>query len=65
MANGQLWLGTGNVVDTNINIGSVSTSGYDINIGYTGVEIGRFGSLAFNLTGTYLIDLITEPGPGI
>ncbi len=63
--NGQLWLGTGNVVDTNINIGSVSTTGYDINIGYTGVEIGRFGSLAFNLTGTYLIDLITEPGPGI
>ena len=63
--NGLLWLGTGNVIDTNINIGSVSTSGYDINIGYTGVEIGRFGSLAFNMTGTYLIDLITEPGPGI
>ncbi|HET8690553.1 MAG TPA: TonB-dependent receptor [Steroidobacteraceae bacterium] len=63
--NGQLWIGSGNVLDTNINIGSLSTTGYDINIGYTGVEIGRFGSLAFNLTGTYAIDLITQPAPGI
>jgi len=62
---GQLWVGQGHVVDTNINIGSLSTTGYDINIGYTGLEIGRFGSLAFNMTGTYLIDLITQPAPGI
>jgi iron complex outermembrane recepter protein len=62
---GQLWLGTGHVEDTNINIGSLSTTGYDVNIGYTGLEIGRFGSLSFNLTGTYLIDLITQPAPGI
>jgi outer membrane receptor protein involved in Fe transport len=64
-ANGQLWIGNGNVLDTNINIGSLSTTGYDVNIGYTGLEIGRFGSLAFNLTGTYAIDLITQPAPGI
>ena len=51
--------------DLNINIGSLSTTGYDVNIGYTGVEIGRFGSLSFNLTGTYLVDLITQPAPGI
>jgi outer membrane receptor protein involved in Fe transport len=63
--NGQLWVGQGHVVDTNVNIGSLSTTGYDINVGYTGVEIGRFGSLAFNLTGTYLIDLINQPAPGI
>ncbi len=63
--NGQLWIGSGNVVDTNINIGSLSTTGYDVNIGYTGVQIGRFGSLAFNLTGTYAVDLITQPAPGI
>jgi outer membrane receptor protein involved in Fe transport len=63
---GQLWTnGAGYVADPNVNIGSLSTSGYDINIGYTGVGIGRFGSLAFNLTGTYLLDLITLPAPGI
>jgi len=62
--NGQLWVGDGNVVDTNINIGTKSTKGYDINIGYTGLEIGRFGSLSFNLTGTLIDELITEPGPG-
>ena len=63
--NGQLWIGQGHVVDTNINIGSLSTTGYDVNIGYTGVEIGRFGSLSFNMTGTYVVDLITQPAPGI
>jgi outer membrane receptor protein involved in Fe transport len=63
--NGQLWVGTGNVVDLNTNIGSLETTGYDINIGYTGLEIGRFGSLGFNLTGTYLDELITTPTPGL
>ena len=62
--NGQLWIGQGHVVDTNINIGSLSTTGYDVNIAYTGVEIGRFGSLSFNMTGTYVVDLITQPAPG-
>ncbi|MGE0030506.1 MAG: TonB-dependent receptor plug domain-containing protein [Steroidobacteraceae bacterium] len=63
--NGSLWIGSGNVIDTNINIGSLSTKGYDLNVTYTGLEIGRFGSLNFNMTGTYLDELITEPGPGI
>jgi outer membrane receptor protein involved in Fe transport len=63
--NGQLWVGTGNVIDTNINIGSLSTKGYDLNATYTGLEVGRFGSLSFNLTGTLVDELITEPGPGI
>jgi outer membrane receptor protein involved in Fe transport len=62
---GQLWIGTGHIQDLNINIGSVSTTGYDVNVGYTGLEVGRFGSLAFNLTGTYLIDLVTQPAPGL
>jgi outer membrane receptor protein involved in Fe transport len=62
---GQLWLGSGNVIDTNINIGAVETSGIDINASYAGLEIGSFGELNFNLTGTYLQDLITEPGPGL
>jgi outer membrane receptor protein involved in Fe transport len=63
--NGQLWVGDGHVIDTNINIGAKSTTGYDVSIGYTGLEIGRFGSLGFNMVGTYLVDLVTESGPGI
>jgi outer membrane receptor protein involved in Fe transport len=62
---GQLWIGSGHVQDLNINIGSLSTTGYDVNVGYTGLEMGRFGSMAFNLTGTYLIDLIAQPAPGL
>jgi outer membrane receptor protein involved in Fe transport len=62
--NGSLWNGQGNVLDTGINIGSVQTKGYDLNVSYTGVEIGRFGSLGFNLTGTLLDELITDPGGG-
>ena len=63
--NGQLWVGNGNVVDLNINIGSVQTKGWDLNASYTGLEMGRFGSLNFNLTGTLLDELITDPGPGL
>ena len=64
--NGTLWVGNIPFVeDTNINIGSKYTRGYDFNASYTGVEIGRFGSLAFNLTGTLLDELTTSPAPGI
>ncbi len=62
---GQLWIGTGHVRDLNTNIGSLSTKGYDLQVNYTGVEIGRFGSLNFNLTGTLLDELITQPVPGL
>jgi outer membrane receptor protein involved in Fe transport len=61
---GQIWVGEGHVVDLNTNIGALSTTGYDLNVQYSGLEIGRFGSLAFNLTGTYLDELITDPGGG-
>ncbi len=63
--NGSLWRGAGNVTDLNVNIGSLETTGYDLNVNYSGLEIGTFGSLNFNLTGTYLDELITVPGPGI
>ena len=64
--NGTLWVGNiPFVADTNINIGSKNTRGYDFNASYTGVEIGRFGSLAFNLTGTLLDELTTKPAPGL
>jgi len=62
---GQLWLADGHVVDTNINIGSLEAEGIDVNFAYSGVEIGRFGSLNFSIVGTYFDKLITEPGPGI
>ena len=62
---GQLWVGTGHVEDLNTNIGSLSTKGYDLNVTYSGLEMGRFGSLNFNLTGTLVDELITEPAPGI
>ena len=60
---GQLWIGDGFVEDLNLNIATLETTGYDINVSYTGLEMGRFGSLAINLTGTYLDELVTDPGP--
>jgi outer membrane receptor protein involved in Fe transport len=64
-ANGSLWRGDGNVQDLNINIGSLSTKGWDVSLSYTGVELGGLGELSFNLVGTVLDELITVPGPGI
>jgi len=63
---GQLWTdGSGFIDDFNINIGSLSTKGFDLNASYTGLELGRFGSLTFNLTGTLLDELVTQPTPGL
>jgi len=59
---GQLWIGTGNVDDLNTNIGGLATSGVDLNLNYNGFDIGSWGSLTFNLTGTWLKELITDPG---
>lgn len=67
-ANGQLWVGTGNVIDLNTNVGGLKTSGIDINSNYRidledmGVGTGNYGSLAFNFTGTYLDELVVDPG---
>ena len=63
---GTLWVGNiPYVEDLNTNIGSLYTRGIDVNASYTGVGVGRFGSLAFNLTGTLLDELTTIPGAGI
>ena len=62
---GNLWRGDGFVEDLNINIGSLSTKGWDLSLTYSGVELGGLGELSFNLTGTLLDELITEPGPGV
>ena len=43
----------------------METKGYDFNLSYTGLEMGRFGSLSLNLTGTFLDELTTQPAPDI
>jgi len=58
---GQLWIGTGHVEDLNTNIGGLTTSGYDINANYS-MDIGGMGGLSFQLIGTLLEELITDPG---
>lgn len=63
-ASGSLWLNSnGFVTATNVNTGSLSTSGVDVNLGYA-FDMGGNGDLALNATGTYLIDLVTESLPG-
>ncbi len=65
---GALWLNDGNVIDTNVNIGGVTTSGVDFNANY-GFDLERFGlptygSLAFSFVGTLLNELETDTGLG-
>ncbi len=67
-ANGQLWVGDGNVQDLNTNIGGLSTSGVDIVANY-GMDLADwgmtdYGSLAFNFVGTWLESLETDTGLG-
>jgi len=64
-ANGSLWIGSGHVDDLNINIGGIETSGVDVNMNYAGLDLGRAGKFNFNLTGTWLDKLETDPLPGI
>jgi outer membrane receptor protein involved in Fe transport len=64
-SNGALWIGTGHVDDLNVNIGGLSTKGVDLNVNYTGLDLGSVGKLGFNLTGTYLKDKGYDPLPGI
>jgi outer membrane receptor protein involved in Fe transport len=58
---GQLWIGAGRVEDLNTNIGGLQTSGVDINASYA-FEIGSMGGINLHLVGTYLEELITDPG---
>lgn len=67
-ANGQLWVGTGNVVDLNTNIGGMSTSGLDVAANYRmdladyGLE--KAGTLGFTMVGTWLNSLEVDTGLG-
>ena len=59
-ANGSLWIGSGNVQDLNINIGSLVTKGFDVQVGYNNISLGNFGKLSLNLQGTKTKELITD-----
>ncbi|WP_256325867.1 TonB-dependent receptor domain-containing protein [Sphingomonas sp. YR710] len=63
--NGSLWLSNnGYVIDTNLNIGSVSTKGIDVAAAYTS-RIGKYGTISVSLVGTYLDKLKTDTGVGV
>ena len=62
--NGSLWINqSGYITATNINTGSLKTSGLDINASYS-YDLGSAGGVSFDLVGTYLIDLKTLELPG-
>jgi outer membrane receptor protein involved in Fe transport len=65
---GTLWVGSGQVSDTNTNIGGMSTSGLDIAANY-GVDLADwgmadYGSLNFSFVGTWLRSLEFDTGLG-
>ncbi|MDH7641085.1 TonB-dependent receptor domain-containing protein [Sphingomonas oryzagri] len=64
-SNGSLWLSpNGYVVDTNVNIGGLRTKGIDVAASYT-QDIGKLGSLGFQLNGTWLDSLKTTLFGGV
>lgn len=64
-ASGSLWVvPTGYVTATNVNTGSLSTSGIDVAANYGFDLPGNWGGMDLALQGTYLIDLLTESLPG-
>ncbi len=60
---GSLWI-NGQVVATNVNIGTTETAGWDANMLYN-LQMGDWGALNFNLVGTYIDKLVYEPLPGV
>jgi outer membrane receptor protein involved in Fe transport len=62
---GTLWLsGGGFITGTNLNLGSTKTDGIDVTLNYT-YPMEKYGSLAFNFTGTWINEFIVEPVPGL
>ena len=59
---GSLWLTPGGfIVDTSLNLGTLTTEGVDLQASYT-LNFGEH-RLGFNLVGTYLMDLSNAPLP--
>lgn len=61
---GSLFGTEGYVVSTTLNTGYLQTSGIDINAAYQ-YELGEWGALNFQLVGTWLKEMVTEPQPGL
>ena len=62
-AGGTLWAGqTGYIVATNINTGSLSTSGFDLLASYD-LDLDNRGGVSFDYVGTLLESLETKPLP--
>ena len=58
---GSLWFNNTNFIDTNeINSGTLTTKGYDLNGHYT-LGMGSMGKLGFTLSGTKVTDWSTQP----
>ncbi|WP_271299558.1 TonB-dependent receptor domain-containing protein [Sphingomonas sp. CV7422] len=55
--------GTGYVVSTTLNTGYLQTSGLDVT-GTVVIRLGKFGKIATDFVGTYLLQQITQPLPG-
>ncbi len=63
--NGSLFLSSAGFLNlTNVNTGSLATSGIDLNANYS-IDVGSAGGLSFDLVGTYLIDYIVEEVDGL
>jgi len=54
----------GYIVQTNVNLGSVLTSGIDMQLAYTQDLPPAFGNVHFDMNGTWLQHSITTPVPG-
>ncbi|MCB2097459.1 MAG: TonB-dependent receptor [Parvularculaceae bacterium] len=68
--NGALWLTpAGRFIATNVNTGSLATSGLDFNANWSfdmnEVGLGNAGGLAFDFVATYLLDYTVEELPGL
>jgi iron complex outermembrane recepter protein len=60
---GSLWFNNTNFVNTQeVNIGHVSTQGLDLASHYS-LDIGPAGKLGFNLSGTRVLNFLTQPLP--
>jgi iron complex outermembrane receptor protein len=58
-----LWIGQDNITSTDINIGSLTREGVDLQAAY-GFDVGNMGSLDLSLVGSYAIAADEVPIPG-
>lgn len=54
----------GYIVSTTLNTGFLKTSGIDVNADYS-FDVGNLGSINLNMVGTYLIEQVAQPVPGL